>query len=270
MTALALVALFLAQPQNGTGVTDELRRAKNEYSYGSYDDAAKRLHGLLYPMRLTSDEQVIEARKYLALSYYLLDQTGPMGEEFEKLLYLDPDYQLDPFTVAPAVIEVFEQVRARLKPQLDVIRQRKTDESLASGGPRRIIEQRIVEKSELALWMPFGLGQLENGDRALGIFFAVVEAALLAGNVAAYLYLTYGLGDDYPTSDANFVRGVTITQYASLGLFLGVWAVGAVHAQLNFVPEVAEPPVVRDEGAAVLDVGPRAPGPAALVLGFTF
>ncbi len=84
------------------------------------------LRSLLYPMRLYSDGQVIDARKYLGLSYYLMNREQDMREEFQKLLYLDPDYQLDPFSIPPPIIEVFEHIRTDMRPQLDVIRLRKS------------------------------------------------------------------------------------------------------------------------------------------------
>src|SRR5262245_19495455 len=53
-------------------VEDQLRRAKNEYAYGDYAKAIGSLQDLLYPMRLYSDDQVIEARRYLGLALVLL------------------------------------------------------------------------------------------------------------------------------------------------------------------------------------------------------
>jgi tetratricopeptide (TPR) repeat protein len=193
-----LVALVLAQGPAAPTVEQELRRAKNEYAYGNYATAVESLRSLLYPMRLTSDEQVIEARKYLALSYYLLERYDEVGEEFAKLLLLEPDYQLDPFTVAPPVIDMFEQVRLKLKPELDVIRQLRSDTKLETppkAGVEREIERTITERSDFMTFMPFGAGQIQNGDLGWGLLFGVTEVALLAVNIAAYLYLVYGVGD---------------------------------------------------------------------------
>ncbi|MCK5689828.1 hypothetical protein KAI87_11190, partial [Myxococcota bacterium] len=135
-----------------TNVEDALRRAKNEYAYGEFELAAEHLHNLLYPMmRLHTDDDVIEARKYLALSYYLLDRVEEMGEEFAKLLLLEPDYKLDPFTVAPPVIEEFEIVRTLLKPELDRIREEKLQKRMQEpkrAGYRQIVETTITERSE--------------------------------------------------------------------------------------------------------------------------
>jgi tetratricopeptide (TPR) repeat protein len=246
-----LVALFVAQGPAPPTVEQELRRAKNEYAYGNYVTAVESIRDLLYPMRLTSDEQVVEARKYLALSYYLLERYDEVGDEFAKLLHLDPDYELDPFTVAPPVIEMFEQVRQKLKPQLDVIRQLRSDSRLEEPpkvGVEREIERTVTQRSDFMTFMPFGAGQIQNGDLGWGVLFAFTELALLAVNVAAYLYSVYGVGD-YDEGDPEqrqLVQGLVVTQYASLALFGVTWSLGVFHARLRFVPAVEAPPVVRE------------------------
>ncbi len=245
------VAVSTAAAETPTGVHEELRRATNEYAYGNYEEAAQHLRALLYPMRLVSDEQVIEARKYLALTYYLLDQLDEVGEEFAKLLYLDPDYDLDPFTVAPPVIEIFESIRKQLAPELDVIRQRKSDAQLDAAqlrGLRRTVTTRVVEHSELGTLMPFGIGQFQNGQVAWGVLFGGAQLALVGANVAAYLtarrHSVYGAED---VEARQLVQRLTVAQYTSAALFGVAWSVGVFHARLHFIPSVMSPPVVHDD-----------------------
>jgi tetratricopeptide (TPR) repeat protein len=249
MTLLVgLVLLLVTQAADPTSIEDELRRARNEYAYGNYEAAVEQLRALLYPMKLSTDAQVIEARKYLALSYYLLDRPESMKEEFEKLLYLDPDYELDPFTVAPAVVDRFEAIRKELKPGLDTIRRRRSEEKLGSGqglGILRVIETRLVERSDIATFMPFGVGQFQNDDLRWGLFFCVTEAVLLSVNVGSYLW---GLKvRHYTAEQRGTVEALGAAQYASLALFGTVWALGVFQARLNFAPTLIEPPMVHDE-----------------------
>jgi tetratricopeptide (TPR) repeat protein len=238
-------------PLASDGAELGLRRAKNEYAYGNYERAVEQLKGLLYPMRLTSDDQVVEARKYLALSYYLLGNVKLASEEFRKLLYLSPDYELDPYTVAPAIIETFEIVRGSMKDELNAIRQRQSDEKLAAAtqpGFRRTIEITISERSEFATLLPFGIGQFQNGEIGWGIVFLATELALLAANVSSYLWAA-SVGD-YTTAEADkrtLVQRLTVAQYASAALFGVAWSLGVFQARLNFVPIVRAPPVVKDE-----------------------
>lgn len=231
-------------------IEKQLRRAKNEYAFGNYDEAVARLRGLLYPMVLENDAQVIEARRYLALSYYLLGNLAQVETEFSKLLFLAPDYELDPFAIAPPVIDLFESLRQRLKPELDAIRQRQIDEKLARPsreGVRQIVETRITERSELSTFLPFGVGQFQNDDTELGIFFAATEAVLLAVNVGAYLYGRYGVGNGFSSDDADRVGMLTVAQYGSLALFGAVYSLGVFQARLNFVPTIESAPKITEE-----------------------
>jgi hypothetical protein len=193
-------------------------------------------------MKLSTDEQVIEARKYLALSEYLLGNAESVDEEFTKLLYLAPDHQLDPFTIAPPIIELFESVRKKLKPDLDVIRQRKTDAELQNTPPGLVktVEIRYVEQSEVATLLPFGAGQFQNGHVGWGLAFAGIEAGLLATNVGAYLAAVNA-------DRRDTARTWTIVQYVSAALFGITWSLGVFHARLHFVPTIESPPVIRED-----------------------
>jgi len=245
----AILAFALAQSTTPAG--DDLRRAKNEYSYGNYAVAADHLRSLLYPMRLITDEQVIEARKLLALCYYQTGQLDGVGDEFRKLLYLDPDYKLDPFEVPPPIVDDFERVREKLQPELDVIRQRKSDVQLAvrlPKGVRRVVTSRAIEHSALGTFLPFGVGQFQNGETRWGVFFAATELLLLAANIAAYVGLLQHRG--YFSNDdgtRTLVQRLTLAQYGSAGLFGVTWALGVYQAQSHFVPVLYVPPEVHDE-----------------------
>lgn len=261
MIALAAaVALWLVPAQAATAsdpaeIDAELRRAKNEYAYGNHQEAAEQLRGLLYPMRLYNDDQVIEARKYLALSYYQLGKLNATSEEFGKLLYYSPDYQLDPYTVPPPIIELFELVRAQKKPELDAIRQRNLDkqrEQASRQGTVRIIEQTLIERSELVTLLPFGVGQFQKGDYRWGIVFALSELALLGVNIGAYLWASSFGPVVHDDETYELVQALTVVQYGALALFGVVWSIGAFHAHLGFQPLVPGPRVVRDEPAANL------------------
>lgn len=221
-----------------TSVEDILRRGRNEYAYGDYPRAVETLRSLLYPMRLYSDEQVIETRRYLGLALYLLDRKNEARQEFLKLLFLDPDYELDPFTVAPPIIDLFEQVRRENRTELDIMRERKVEQKLErelAKGVRRTVTINVYERSEFATFMPFGVGQFVNGDIGWGVTFALVQLACLAVNVGSFIYLR-ALERTYPPELAEAVRNVTIAQFAGAAAFGVAWSIGVFHARLNFVP----------------------------------
>src|SRR5262249_9150197 len=149
-------------------------------------------------------------------------------EEFTKLLYLAPDYELDPFTIAPPIVEMFEKLRRDLKPELDVVRERNATKRAKKPKPgfRRTVQTTITEKSDIATLMPFGIGQFQNGDRFWGVMFALSEAVLLGLNVGSYLWgrqVKYQTrvadkNHGYESDQRDLVQLLTLTQFSSAAL----------------------------------------------------
>ncbi|MBN1959914.1 MAG: hypothetical protein JW841_03130 [Deltaproteobacteria bacterium] len=239
-------------------IESELRRAKNEYAYGNYDKAAEQLRALVYPMRLYNDEQVIETRKYLALSYHRLKQPELAKLEFKKLLYLSPDYQLDPYTVPPAIIELLEAVRLQMKPELEAIRQRQSDEQQINDSKQiRLItlEKTMIEHSDFATLLPFGVGQFQNGDYGWGAFFASTELFFIAVNITAHLWAkSYGPTFSSRTIQRR-VQALTIAQYGAVALFGFTWSLGVMQARVNFQPLTLGSSIVHEEGKPKIPSG---------------
>ncbi|MBT6176464.1 MAG: hypothetical protein HOI23_04395 [Deltaproteobacteria bacterium] len=262
-TLLGLV--MLAQTVNTVDVDAELRRAGNEYAYGNYEEAILQLQDLLYPMRLSSESQVIEARELLGLCYYLTDRFEQVAAEFAKVLYLNPDHRLDPFSIPPPVIEAFENVRRQLEPQLAEIREQKVNPTVTptanpSGGsaaPPASVQ--IIERSDFATFLPFGVGQFQNGDTGLGTLFAATEAALLALNIAAYFLARYSA--DSPEA----IQKLMVLQYASATLFGVTWSIGVFQARLHFQPTITRP-----LSSAAMPTSPAAEVSGTFQLGFDF
>ena len=115
-------------------------------------------------------------------------------EAFIHLLSIDPDQTLDPFLVPPPIVEFFDQVRADAEPELAPLRERKrqlqeqerlaeearrrllAEEHVRSGPPSKVV---VVEEHIYMLnFLPFGVGQFQNGDTTKGIIIAVVPGGV--------------------------------------------------------------------------------------------
>jgi hypothetical protein len=228
-------------------ILEQLQRAKNEYAYGNYDLASQKLQSLLYPMRLESDAQVIEARHYLGIVHFLLDEKDAAKLEFLKLLYLSPAYQLDPFSVAPPIIELFESVRSAHASELEAIRinQRELEAQQKLGikqANHKEIEPHTefrVANHEVVTFLPFGIGQFHNGDTGIGLILAVAQLSLLSLNIGSYLWL-HGQRVDgqagYPSTAKASVDAATWTMIGSAVTLGLVWSFGVLHARLSFKP----------------------------------
>ncbi|UCF71629.1 MAG: tetratricopeptide repeat protein [candidate division WOR-3 bacterium] len=114
---ILLIGSFAVQTGYSQTVTTDslemmLDRAKEFYYTGEYESAIKELeNALLYLKQLTQPDQV-EAYKYLAFSYVAFGDRVRAKEQFKKALALDPALELDPATVSPKIIKVFEEAKA--------------------------------------------------------------------------------------------------------------------------------------------------------------
>jgi len=116
---ILLVGCLIIQAGFSQSVTTDsletlLNRAKEFYYGGEYESAIRELeNALLYLKQLKQTDQV-EAYKYLAFSYVAFGDRARAKAQFKKALALDPALELDPATVSPKIIKVFEEAKAEM------------------------------------------------------------------------------------------------------------------------------------------------------------
>lgn len=243
----AAAQIIPPQKQPPLSPEQQFRLAKNEFIHGDYEKAINHLTSLIYPIRLSTEADLVEARRFLGIAYYLTEQYQKADEEFTKLLYLRPQYQLDPFYVAPPIIEYFEKIRERLKPQLDALiavrkeREAEQVQKQAKSDNSRLVVQKerynYYYRNIWLNWLPFGVGQYQNGDNALGHLFAVgqgasIVTALVSGTIFQLKRQTYNNGK-LPIAEG---RPLQLTNNISLGVFAALWLGSALQAWINYEP----------------------------------
>lgn len=264
-----LCALALgAAPVRAQPSPDLLKQARDAFEYGDYARTVRLLDvGASQPFAAETDR--VEAFRLLGLSYFYLHKKNPTDpamrtgaqEAFFDLLKQNPDFELDPFYTPPEAVSFFDRVRRDNESYLGPIRERRRarireqqleDEARRAAEARRraeqrenvalrplVIERELQQSSALVAFMPFGLGQFQNGDTRLGI-------ALLASELvtAAVSMISWGLIEQLRDSSGRFqaesayplaLRLETV-KYVSAGLFYSLWVGGALEANLSFVP----------------------------------
>jgi tetratricopeptide (TPR) repeat protein len=271
--AALLVSLLLAQAQPGQdddprAAVDALNRARVTFEYGDYAQAAKLLAALVEAGRFESLQTRAEAYRLLGLSLFYQGRKGEAYSAFLEYLYINPDAELDPFYVPPAAVSFFEQVKKEAEPRLQPLRAQKRAEqevqkrAASEEAERRrqreleaerrrlqeispSIERRVVQHEFWVTMMPFGIGQLQNGDRKLGIFLATAQVISGAASAGSAL-LIEGLRDPITGRFSNSGAGSTdyktaqrlnIVKWVGAALFYGLWAGGAIHAAINYKGE---------------------------------
>ncbi len=242
------------------------RRALYDFSQGDYGGARTRLEAVLDPPRLKNEDDLLEARKTLGILYFLRSEEKRAREQFELVFLVKPDAQLDVYSTAPPVLRFFDLVRAetRLKSQefAHVLELRKRGFEAP-----RIIERRQIRHVELLAFMPFGIGQFQNGHTLAGVVLLCAEVLALGANVLGYI-MGQLLGKDTGTisrSQEDLRYAWMAVQYAGLGAFVLTWAAGAIHARLHF-----QPVVTIDRDITPGTGGPKTAAQLGLRLSMTF
>ncbi|HET7787076.1 MAG TPA: hypothetical protein VFL36_13980 [Myxococcales bacterium] len=285
MIALVLAGLLLAQqapaPEPGAqAASDAMNQARRTFEYGDYAQASKLLAALVEAGRFESPQARAEAYRLLGLSLFYQGRKSDAGGAFLEYLYVDPDAELDPFYVPPAAVQFFDQVKKEAEPRLAPIRAQKRAEQEAQkrlaaeeAEKRRQreleeerkrlqaiapgVERRVVQHEFWVTMMPFGIGQLQNGDRKLGI--ALATGQLISGAASAgSALLIEGLRDNATgkfessggaTSFRNAQR-LNVIKWVGAAVFYGLWVGGAIHAAINYKAEEVLPDRVVQPGQA--------------------
>jgi hypothetical protein len=267
------------QLESEDAAAEQVRIAQRDFEYGDYAKVTQRLAGLVEVGRFDTPE--LRARAYSLLGQALLLQNPPRPAEahraFLELLLLDPDTELDSFYVPPRVIEFFDREKKELEPQIAPLRaqrraekearrrafeeeaqrrrQEETERRLKTIQPN--VERTVVQHEYWVSLLPFGLGQLQNGDRTLGYTLATLEVIFGAASVGSAL-LIETLRDQntqkFGPGDYQIAHRLQIVKWVGAAAFYSLWAFGAVHAAMNYKAHT----IVKDQ----LLVGP-APGSTA-------
>ncbi|RME20525.1 MAG: tetratricopeptide repeat protein [Deltaproteobacteria bacterium] len=267
--------------------SEVLERARAEFEYKNFENAAALLETLLKPtVKLSTEQQIVEARQMLGLCYFYLGKFDEARGQFRALLYLRPDHHLDAFLVPPPAVEFFEKVRRSpdVAARLEQIRRQKQVRKEGEEKPRTLVktvrlEREVRIRSRLLAFLPFGIGQFQNRHMLKGALVAGVQAAALIANMTCYGLLV-ALADEnghYASSDISLARGLQVGQYVGLGVFAAAWIYGVIDANLYFEPaEVgpwkqrsSEPEQSGDKGSASVGAG-GSMGAGMLWFGFKF
>jgi hypothetical protein len=258
-TLLALLVALPAAANPSLAPREALDQGRTAYERGDYGSAIDTIHPLIYPsIELGTEEEVVQAHRLLALSYFFVNKPKEAEQEVTSLLALRPSYQLDPIMDPPVAVRFFAEVRRHQSERLEEIRHREAEEAErqrrerekreaeAHAKAERVYVDRVVERNRRALaFVPFGVGQVQNGQPGKAIGFAIGEGVLGLTSLACYLALTMKYGTNpanghhiVPLSDTTTATTLSAMQLATGAAFWAVLAWGIIDAEVLFKREV--------------------------------
>lgn len=204
---------------------------------------------------IADPELVAQARMIRGTCDLYLGRQGDAIVQFERTVRIDPKFEPNPIDYPTGVLDEFHKTKRRvlaepvtspeivLKKQLDQSRaellklQAKYD---ALKGTYQD-EQVVVRHSRLVGAIPFGVGQFQNGDEGLGVFFLTTESLALATATVSFI-----IHQTIPSTpaDVNKAQSSEITSrlvnWFGVGTFLLLGVVGVAQAEMAFVPQSIE------------------------------
>ena len=277
---MAACLIAVGEPARADAVSD-LEKAHNAYVAHKYDDAEARLRALLDPRAgtLKDADNIADARMYLGASLLAQGKKADAEGVFEQLLRDKPDYQPDSLRVTLQAIDALIDVRSRMREELaelqaERVRQAQEEKARADAERQKatlrlaMLEKLASEETLIQVnsrWLalvPFGVGQFQNGQTALGWTFLATESLLVAGSTVSQLVKLYNEGQmndaiESSTSTADGYHARAYAAYIATNLFAAGFAlvaiVGVIHAEATFVPVHME---VRSRPLPALSLSP--------------
>ncbi len=228
--AACLAALAPARGAWATAQDDlaEFQLAMNAYDTGEYETAEKRFKALLdRDPPLDNKALIFEIHKYLGATLMFLGKQAEAEALFEELLREDPDYELDPVLFPTDILDTFYKVKLRIADELAAIQSEKEKEAAKAKAEKKAMKKKLLEsikeatrpvylgreqqaRSLFFAFVPFGVGQLQNGQMLKGYLFLGGELALLGANITIW-----GLSEYYKKQAESVTHAGRKSTYSS-------------------------------------------------------
>jgi len=239
----------LAIPDKGqlfvpTSGLEALSRAKVLYEYGQYPEMVDLLNTGLEKATF-SEDQLEDVHRMLGVGYYIVNNRPKSSEHFLRMLTKNPDAELDPAYVPPAIIKHFETIKRENRSLLEMIKAQRSD------SPTKTKFERI-HNPYFVNFIPFGAGQFQNREPTKGALFLSGQILALGINVTAYFVSLNLESKDgyYSTGNSARAKEWQIVQYTSLGVFVALMIGGIIDAAVNHEPftfVAVEPEATEDQ-----------------------
>jgi hypothetical protein len=296
VTAFGLWAALAAA---GSLSEREVTLCQSLFEAGKFSEAQVRAQGALAQLSL-SEPQKVSLHTIVGLSFFNLGDVRSAEASFLASLKVNPDHVLDPFSVPPAALKLFENVRRNNADVLNMIRQQialnleqdrrdseakakqraSEEESLRkTAAQAQNVTVRTVEKQPFLLnLLPFGAGQFSQGRTAWGLIFAIAEAVAVATSVASFWiiesmyetksYLVEGRIGGPVTITTRRIPGnlkseheiLSVAKFTSGISFFGLWIIGTTEAIIGQPSDVV---TEHTKPKATITLGPLQGGATA-------
>jgi len=243
-----LVSLFFSSALSAQGL-QELQRGKNRFDFGDCKGAIAILEGVVSSLEIDDEEKLIDANRMLGICYVQGGKNDSAILAFERLLYIDLEQELDPFRTPPPVVELFNDIKRRIRKDIERIGKAKE-----RGQAKKPPPQAFILESETEVWktpyalnfMPMGIPQFEGGRKISGGILTALQGIAMASAIASMTTfiaidardgLDLKVGPSGGQSLVDVGNAFGLATWISLGTALAGYTYGVADALYFYEPE---------------------------------
>ncbi|MGZ5966527.1 MAG: hypothetical protein ACXWP4_02585 [Polyangiales bacterium] len=253
-----VAASSLASAAPTAAETEAFAKGRQKYDDGKHAEAAQYFAIAIDGAAPTIKDSglVNRGRMIWGASAMYIGKIAEAREQFERILRNDPKFEPDPILFPEGVLAEFRRIREKLeKEAADKAKgDEKTKRIAALEGEVARLTKRVVQleawgrqesvvtrRSRVIASLPFGIGQFQNGETALGVFFAATEVLTLGAATVSFAYHGALPRDPVDANEArNAASAARVINWISLGAFVALAVGGIVQAHVALVPESRE------------------------------
>lgn len=196
--ALGVLSVMLCSSTALAARDQRVQKAIDLFDRAEFTRAKDLLVGLIEAPGLSEEDQ-LQARIYLAASYYGLGDRASAKAQFLALVRRYPRVSLDPGLFLPEVVDLLQEARVEIAKESGAGPPPPSTASAPGTAPKPPVvpagpfapPASPARAPALATFLPFGAGQFARGDAALGHAFLWGEVGTLVLAAAAKIHFQY-------------------------------------------------------------------------------
>lgn len=225
-TSICLLANDTSKQELST--RNNINRAKSFFEYGNYKESIKILEILLEDKTKLNPSSLLNIYQLIARAEYY-NKNLDYSEFYLKMLYLfKSDYHFDPVFVNPKFIDFANKIYSKYEREI-IKNKNYLAERLRKKNPEKygkINTKKYFYKN----FVPFGVGQFQNGHKYKAYMLLGLEVFFIATSVTSYALLKYYQKDDYTFSNKDLAYDTKIVNNISFYMFGAIYLYATIDA----------------------------------------
>ncbi|HXW60801.1 MAG TPA: hypothetical protein VEK06_04600 [Myxococcota bacterium] len=240
-----LIALIISlEAMAGLSPRQMLEKSTKLFDQGHYADALKMLSSVDIRSDFDSSEDMKLAFKIRTIAYNEQNKELLARETIRELLFLDPEYQFNPFDTPAPVLKLAKEEKALIIKKNELIAMARNIPApiVAPIQPEQALEKNSVFLTKpklITTLLPFGINHFYQHSPIKGSVYLGLQTLGLLTNVGAFWWkqsylLKFGGAHLEKSSDKSKFETAQVIQYVSLGSAIAIFCASVIDALIHF------------------------------------